>query len=55
MRNYERIKNMSVEEMALWFYNTIDCDRCVHGDKTTCKDAQCEDGMKEWLESEEHK
>ena len=49
MTNYEKIKNMSVEEMAEFFKG--ECNFCaLHG---KCRDFNsCHEGHKQWLESE---
>lgn len=49
MTNYEKIKGMSIEEMAV-FLNVSDCYRCAFyteecGHCTT----DCEEGIKKWL------
>ena len=50
MTNFERIKQMSVEEMALYF--------CIGGlpicplHAPHCQDNKCPECFKEWLESE---
>ena len=50
MTNYERIKQMTVEEMALYF--------CIGGlpicplHAPHCKDDKCSECFKKWLESE---
>ena len=51
MTNYERIKKMSVEEMANFLYKTGDCSCCsaVYGN---CFNEDCDKGVKIWLESE---
>ena len=48
MNNYEKIKNMNIDEMAYWvganFEITCDfCDRC---------NGNCIEGFKQWLEKE---
>ncbi len=48
---YDRIRNMSVEEMASKIVEKIDCKMCPV--KNTCNLWQsCEHEMIEWLESE---
>lgn len=52
MTNFEKIKNMSVEEMAEWLQNTLkECDVCIYGEHNTCP-CTCIYGITEWLESE---
>lgn len=50
MTNFEKIKNMSVEEMTefMVLVNTCGCDCC----KGICAVMNCNDGFKNWLESE---
>ena len=55
MTNYERIKNMSVEEMAKAINNeTNTCKLCVRSECTFCINAEhsCVHYIKQWLESE---
>lgn len=60
MNNYERIKEMSLEEMAIYFADNFHCNLCSEYKRLTdnplLKDEKC-DGKcdlycKEWLESE---
>lgn len=54
MTNYERIKNMSVEEMAQFICGIYDDYVCTY-DKIVCGNIipnYDEGGIKEWLESE---
>ena len=51
MNNYEKIKNMSIDEMAKWLSKNI-CNYCIY-QKQDCEDFKCYDGIKQWLESEE--
>lgn len=55
MTNYERIKNMTVEEMAE-FINEVttafNCEFCAYCEDCPADDNCCARGMKEWLESE---
>ena len=53
MTNYERIKAMSVEEMAEFLDDAIDkeCFCCVYKHKN-CYNIDCKTGYTEWLESE---
>ena len=47
MTNYERIKQMSIEEMASYF--------CIGGlscPPSYCRDSKCSECFKKWLESE---
>ncbi len=49
MKNYERIKNMSVEEMTDYLANCIDteCHNICHASSKTFKET-----IRKWLESE---
>ena len=53
MTNYERIKNMSVEEMADYFNEIFDCSNCPN-DMFLCESNGnvCTKYIKQWLESE---
>lgn len=52
MTNYEKIKSMSLEEMAEWLDETLlDHDCCV-GIDVNCEECDCISGRKKWLESE---
>lgn len=51
--NYQKIKSMSLDEMAeLLAY--MECDTCcVYGDKTDCLEgSDCFTGIKQWLQEE---
>ena len=48
MTNYERIKNMSVEEMAEFLNEASNC--CLV--PTDCITESCTECLKQWLESE---
>lgn len=49
--NYERIRNMSIEEMAKWIAEGKFFKRCKK-DWLDCIGTNCVDCQKEWLESE---
>ena len=49
-RQIDRIRNMSVDELAKFFHNHINCHICKLKDKCTYK--ECEQGIKQWLLSE---
>ena len=54
MNNYERIKQMSVEDMAEFITN-LSIHRCCYYDNTvqcTGLESQCQDGIKQWLLAE---
>lgn len=54
MNNYERIKAMSIEEMADFFSLHFSCEYCVGGsDYCNYSISKCEKSLKQWLESEE--
>lgn len=64
MTNYEKIKNMSIDEMAKLIHKIDDLSACNHclglcikddvkPDKNGCIHIEvCERGIKKWLESE---
>lgn len=53
-RQIDRIKNMSVKEMTIFFNNTSLCDRCIFDYARDCAMVQqdCYLGVQQWLESE---
>jgi hypothetical protein len=53
MTNYERIKAMSVEEMAEILYDKINCEDCPVRKQGKCDSVcECFERMTAWLESE---
>lgn len=50
MTNYDRIKKMSIEEMASLLYYAPPCDICINI-SDTCKE-KCYDGIVLYLKSE---
>lgn len=51
MNNYERIKNMNIEEMSEFLAEHIGCGSCCFTE--ICRaDMECEDIIKQGLESE---
>ena len=52
MTNYDRIRNMSVDEMAEFINGRSPCDTCKLHDGQTCANVWCIQGVKQWLESE---
>lgn len=52
--NYDRIRNMSIDEMAEYITNiTISCENCpVYEKCSITAEVNCSDMMKKWLESE---
>lgn len=61
MTNCDRIKSMSVDEMAVCFSKFLQCDNCLARDFcdkiNSCDDVSvmmsCSQRFKKWLESEE--
>lgn len=52
MNNYERIKQMSVDEMAEWLSNRAGCCFCIY-EFTECNEADgCVEGIKQRLLTE---
>ena len=48
MTRYEKIKSMTIDEMAKFLNTCDDCDFCAYVD--TCKTTdECIEGRKEWL------
>lgn len=57
MNNYEKIKKMTIDEMAEVLYYSR-CSACIyissHDNLPLCRgNYKCKDGIKQWLESEE--
>lgn len=52
MTNFEKIKQMSVEEFVSIFGDEFICELCSKGAKYAKCDAMCSEHFKEWLESE---
>lgn len=53
MTNYEKIKNMSAEEMAIFINDTAPCQVCAfENEKCVFENRRCYGGIKKWLESE---
>ena len=51
MNNYEKIKSLSVDEMAEWFASKIQCRSCF---LFPCPDdKECDEIFKQWLLAEE--
>lgn len=48
MTNFEKIKNMSAEELASYIYRIIDCRYCP----VYCIDGECREAITRWLKSE---
>ena len=47
MNNYERIKQMSVDEMAVVISSS--CLNCPYNCDVGCTETNCHDGIKQWL------
>ena len=52
MTNLERIKNMTVAELAEWLEEISPCKCCVRRNKRACGGVSCRLGIKRWLEQE---
>ena len=61
MNNFEKIKAMSIDEMAEYSAVFQRCSFCIASSKENgmtvtngaiCKMIKCKDGIKQWLESE---
>lgn len=52
MTNFERIKAMSIEELAKELAKDSACEFCKTLDEQTCDKITCEQGIIQWLESE---
>jgi len=50
LTNFEKIKGMSVEEMAEFLDDCTECECCVLKDRAC--DVECNFNIKEWLELE---
>lgn len=50
MTNYDRIRNMSLEEIVEFINKNYKCRKCAYYNK--CCDSNCESGIKLWLETE---
>ena len=52
MTNLDRIKNMTVAELAEWLKEISPCKCCVRNNKRACNSVSCRLGIKKWLEQE---
>jgi hypothetical protein len=52
MNNYEKIKNMTVEEMAEYISKSSNCGKCTLADLDLACHCECSKGIKQWLLSE---
>ena len=51
--NYDRIRNMSIEDFTNFIYYNYRCQRCAfHNDFEPACEGECREGIKKWLESE---
>lgn len=51
MKNYDKVKEMTIDEMAACFGSTEDCNTCVA--TNLCEyGVTCKDTIKKWLNSE---
>lgn len=48
MNNFEKIKNMTIDEMATLLQHIVICEICRNED---CSQS-CNDGIKQWLQAE---
>lgn len=51
MTNYEKIQDMTVDEMRGFFESISPCCCCVYADDG-CTARECRKGIKKWLEQE---
>lgn len=52
MTNFEKIKNMSIEEMVKFFDANSSCDMCFNNYAVCSSRRKCVEGIKKYLESE---
>ncbi|MBR1910884.1 MAG: hypothetical protein IJ828_00860 [Treponema sp.] len=57
MKNFEKIQNMTLEELAEYHYKVITefvlCTCCAKNPKNCSQtETSCKEGIKQWLESE---
>lgn len=50
--NYERIRIMSIEDMAKFLFEEVGCSNCSNGDNTYCTSTDYYRHFLFWLESE---
>lgn len=56
MTNYEKIRSMSIEEMAVFLKrNLIACNLCEYVKSCTGMDLECEQGVLKYLQQEAEK
>ena len=49
MNNFEKIKQMTVDEMAECISETPNCGKCTLADLDLACHCKCVDGIKQWL------
>jgi len=52
MTNFEKIKNMNIEEMTNFFNANSSCDMCSNNHSVCSSEIRCVEGIKNYLESE---
>ena len=52
MTNYEKIKNLTLEEMIEFVHCEGACNYCIYADDDDCKGLKCREGIREWLNQE---
>lgn len=56
MNNYEKIKNMSFDEMVTFLTDSGDCDVCTCDmEEDKCLTVGCSNGIRQWLQQESEK
>ena len=52
MNNFEKIKNMTLDEMVRWLWRITDCECCEASKKDCCFGVgKCEKTLKQWLQA----
>lgn len=52
MNNFEKIKAMSIDEMAEFIAENINCGSCCLTDTACPVDLECDEVVKQWLQAE---
>ena len=52
MNNFEKIKNMTLDEMAEFIAENINCGSCCLTDTACPVDLECDEVVKQWLQQE---
>jgi hypothetical protein len=52
MNNYDKIKNMTVDEMAEYISKSSNCGKCAFLELNFACHCECSKGIKQWLEEE---